>query len=87
MQGRSDLRFDLILASASPRRRQLLEQIGLVLRLAPTDLDETPQPAEKPGDCVRRLASAKCDASARARWNAAARTETPTPSPKHRPAW
>ncbi|HET6150371.1 MAG TPA: nucleoside triphosphate pyrophosphatase [Polyangia bacterium] len=54
---------DLVLASASPRRRQLLERLGLVLRLAPVDLDETPLPGERPGDCVRRLAAAKCDAA------------------------
>jgi septum formation protein len=52
-----------VLASASPRRRQLLERLGLVLRLAPVDLDETPRPGELPGDCVRRLAAAKCDAA------------------------
>ena len=55
--------FDLVLASASPRRRELLQRLGLVLRLAPVDLDETPQPDERPGDCVRRLAAAKCDAA------------------------
>ena len=55
--------FDLVLASASPRRRQLLERLGLVLRLAPVDLDETPRAGELPGDCVRRLAAAKCDAA------------------------
>jgi septum formation protein len=55
--------FDLILASASPRRRELLERLGLKLKLAPVDLDETPLPGEKAGDCVRRLAAAKCDAA------------------------
>jgi len=55
--------FDLVLASASPRRRELLERLGLVLRVAPLDLDETPLPGERPGDCVRRLAAAKCDAA------------------------
>src|SRR3954471_20703320 len=55
--------FDLVLASASPRRRELLERLGLVLLVAPVDLDETPRPGERPGDCVRRLAAAKCDAA------------------------
>ena len=55
--------FDLILASASPRRRELLQQLGLVLRVAPVDLDETPHDREKPGDYVRRVAAAKCDAA------------------------
>jgi septum formation protein len=56
-------RFDLVLASASPRRRELLQRLGLALRLAPVDLDETPHAGERPGDCVRRLAAAKCDAA------------------------
>jgi septum formation protein len=55
--------FDLILASASPRRRELLERLGLRLEVAPADLDESPLPGEKAADCVRRLAAAKCDAA------------------------
>jgi septum formation protein len=57
------LPYDLILASASPRRRELLERVGLVLRIAPVDLDETPRPGEKAADYVRRVAAAKCDAA------------------------
>ena len=34
---------DLVLASASPRRRELLERIGQSLRVMPVDLDETPE--------------------------------------------
>ena len=60
---RVDLRVDLILASASPRRRELLERLGLKLKVAPVDLDESPLPGEKAADCVRRLAAAKCDAA------------------------
>jgi septum formation protein len=59
----SDPSFDLILASASPRRRELLERLGLRLKVAPVDLDETPLAGEKAADCVRRLAAAKCDAA------------------------
>src|SRR5215471_3700861 len=33
---------DLVLASASPRRRELLEQLGLVLEVTPANVDETP---------------------------------------------
>ena len=55
--------FDLILASASPRRRELLHSVGLVLKIAPVDLDETPISGEKAGDYVRRVAGAKCDAA------------------------
>ena len=58
---------DLVLASASPRRRELLARLGLRLVVAPVDLDETPVPGERPGDYVRRVAGAKCDAAAAAR--------------------
>jgi septum formation protein len=58
---------DLVLASASPRRRELLARLGLALLVAPVDLDETPAPGERPGDYVRRLAAAKCEAAAAAR--------------------
>jgi nucleoside triphosphate pyrophosphatase len=54
---------DLVLASASPRRRELLERLGLVLIVAAVDIDETPQPGERPLDYVRRVAGAKCDAA------------------------
>jgi len=52
---------DLILASASPRRRELLERLGLVLRIESVDLDEAPTPGEAARVYVRRLAIAKCD--------------------------
>jgi septum formation protein len=55
---------DLILASASPRRRELLERLGLVLEVVPAAVDETPQAGEKPIDYARRVAAAKCDAVA-----------------------
>jgi septum formation protein len=55
---------DLVLASASPRRRELLEQLGLVLDVRPANVDETPHPGERPADYVRRVAAAKCDAIA-----------------------
>ncbi|MEA2697533.1 MAG: nucleoside triphosphate pyrophosphatase [Myxococcales bacterium] len=53
---------DLVLASASPRRRELLERMGLRLLVLPADVDETPLPGENPADHVRRLAAAKGDA-------------------------
>jgi septum formation protein len=52
---------DLILASASPRRRELLERMGLRLQVLPADVDETPRAGERPADYVRRIAAAKCD--------------------------
>ena len=55
---------DLILASASPRRRELLERMGLALVIVPAEVDETPLPGERPDDYVKRIAAAKCDAVA-----------------------
>lgn len=56
----------LILASASPRRRELLGQIGIDLIIQPVDLDETPRAAEAPRDYVARLALEKAQAGYRA---------------------
>jgi septum formation protein len=50
---------DLVLASASPRRRELLERLGLVLRVEPVDLDETPLPDEPARGYAARLARDK----------------------------
>ena len=52
-------RFALRLASASPRRRELLALLGLPLRLAPAAIDERPRPDESAEALVRRLAAAK----------------------------
>lgn len=49
----------ICLASASPRRRQLLEQIGVAFEVAPADIDESPLANESPGQFVRRLAQEK----------------------------
>lgn len=49
----------IILASASPRRRELLDQINISYRVNPVDLDETQLPDEAPLDYVRRLAAEK----------------------------
>ena len=38
--------LDLILASASPRRRELLQQIGLRFRVVPADVDESVRPGD-----------------------------------------
>jgi nucleoside triphosphate pyrophosphatase len=50
------------LASGSPRRRELLQQIGVPFRLIATELDETPRLSEAPAAYVSRLAAAKADA-------------------------
>lgn len=52
----------LVLASGSPRRRDLLEGLGLAFRVRPVDLDETPRDGEGPREYVRRLAEEKAAA-------------------------
>ena len=56
-------RPELILASASPRRKELLAQIGVVPdRILPADIDETPLKAEPPARLAERLAREKAAA-------------------------
>lgn len=57
--------ISLVLASASPRRKQILRLLGAPFRTAAAGVDESPQPAESPPDLVRRLAQAKALAVAR----------------------
>lgn len=52
----------IYLASASPRRRVLLQQIGVSFRVIAADLDETALPGESPLAYVSRLAQAKAAA-------------------------
>ncbi|ADO71168.1 Maf family protein [Stigmatella aurantiaca] len=54
----------LVLASASPRRRDLLSQLGLRFHVAAADLDETPLRGEAADTYVLRLARAKAHAVA-----------------------
>ena len=49
----------LVLASASPRRQQLLRGIGLEFTVVPADVDESLHPDEKPVDYVERVARDK----------------------------
>ena len=57
----------LVLASTSPRRRELLARIGLVpTRIAAPEIDETPLKGELPRDYVARLAEGKALAVERA---------------------
>jgi len=58
----STLRPVLRLASASPRRRQLLELIGVPHVVTPADIDETPRAAEPADHYVKRLALEKAEA-------------------------
>ena len=52
----------ILLASASPRRRELLAQLGVSFELVSGDIDETPRQNEAPADYVQRLAKAKAQA-------------------------
>jgi len=54
----------LILASTSPFRRELLDKLGLTFATASPEIDETPQPGESAADLVARLAEAKARAVA-----------------------
>ncbi|EED33894.1 septum formation protein Maf [gamma proteobacterium NOR5-3] len=54
----------LVLGSASPRRAELLAQLGLSFTVVGADIDETPQPGEAPRDYVLRMAQEKADALA-----------------------
>ena len=54
----------IILASNSPRRRELLAWTGLTFQVSPVDIDETPHPGEAPDVYVSRLARAKAEAGA-----------------------
>lgn len=54
----------LLLASASPRRRDLLGQIGITpARIEALTVDETPFKHELPRDYAKRIAAAKADAA------------------------
>ncbi|WFP48961.1 Maf family protein [Methylomonas sp. EFPC3] len=53
------MQAQLILASASPRRRELLAQIGIRHAVMAVDIDETPFPGEAPAAYVERVAAEK----------------------------
>lgn len=50
---------DVILASQSPRRRELLSLVGIAHAVQPADIDETPWPNEDPRAHCERLAREK----------------------------
>jgi septum formation protein len=64
----------IYLASQSPRRRELLDQIGVRHRLLNAAVDETPHGDESAEDYVRRMALAKARAG---------RQQIPTEAPEH----
>lgn len=49
----------IVLASASPRRQELLQLIGLNPEIIPPDIDEAPRPAETTDDFLKRVTIAK----------------------------
>lgn len=51
------------LASTSPRRREILETLGIEFDVVPVETDESPLQGETPGEMVLRLAVAKADAA------------------------
>jgi septum formation protein len=57
----------LVLASASPRRQELLRNAGIPFTVQPADINETPLAGESPRDCAERLAREKALAVFRGR--------------------
>lgn len=57
----------IVLASASPRRRQLLEMLRIPFEVEPSGIDEVVQPGEAPRAYVLRVAREKGEAVARRR--------------------
>lgn len=55
----------IYLASQSPRRRELLEQIGVEYQVTPVSVNETPLPDESAREYVLRIAQAKAHAAQR----------------------
>jgi septum formation protein len=53
----------ILLASNSPRRKELLSLTGWIFSRSPANIDETPLPAESPRDYVCRVAKDKAKAS------------------------
>jgi len=58
------------LASASPRRKELLEQIGLRFEVEPSDYEEDIVPGSEPHEMARKLSLGKARAAARKHRNA-----------------
>ena len=54
----------LVLASRSPRRREILQQAGFPFVVRPADVDETPHAGEAPSDYVISIAREKAEAAA-----------------------
>ena len=57
----------LVLASASPRRQELLRNAGILFEIQPAHVPEDPRPGEQAKDCAERLAREKALAVAKER--------------------
>lgn len=55
--------MNLILASSSPRRAEILRNAGIAFDVTATDVDESRLAGERPDDYVRRLAASKARAA------------------------
>ncbi len=55
--------LDLLLASASPRRRELMRLLNTPYDVCSADVDETPRPGETAPAMVERLSRAKAEAA------------------------
>lgn len=55
----------LVLASGSPRRADVMRQLGLEPEIRPAEIDEAYRPGETPAEHVERLARAKAEAVSR----------------------
>ncbi|MGC1779270.1 MAG: Maf family protein, partial [Xanthobacteraceae bacterium] len=69
----------LILASASPRRRELLTQAGFSFRVESIPVNEDPRPGEDPIQLVKRLARDKAQAVFNAQPKPQASSDDPPP--------
>lgn len=56
--------MDIVLASSSPRRRELLDQLGIEFKIRAADIDESMLRGESPTDLATRLALSKAKAVA-----------------------
>lgn len=54
----------VVLASGSPRRREILTRLGITFDVVPPDIDESPHPGERPESLATRLAQEKAQAVA-----------------------
>jgi septum formation protein len=59
LNSKMDKESKIILASASPRRREILEMLGINITIVTSQVDERPHVAESPADYIIRIARSK----------------------------